>query len=157
MKIELKNVKFYPSLSEETNCFTADIFCNDEKIAYCKNEGFGGNTSYYLYDIKHKDKLNELEKYCLKLSNDMNLEYFIDDLFDNWLKQKENKKKLKDFEKGICYAKNENGYYVLKFQINKKNVSISQILKTEKGKIFLHNKVIELQNKGYQILNNNLS
>lgn len=156
MKIQLKNIKFYPSLSEETNCFTADIYCNDHKIAYCKNDGFGGNTSYHLYDVINKNKLIEVENYCLKLPNNTNLEDYIDNLFCDWLKEKENKKKVKDFEKGICYAKNENGYYILKFQVNKKSVSIKQILQTEKGKVFLNNKVIELQNKGYKILNNNL-
>jgi len=104
MKIELKNVLFAEYLSEETNAFTADLFVDGKKIGFCRNDGRGGNTMVNFYDLEDKEKFREVEEYCKTLppltynwggeehSIDMNLEHLVDDLFENWLKQKEVKK-----------------------------------------------------------------
>ena len=63
MKLELKNVKFYESMSEETNCFQADLFINGKKIAYVKNSGQGGCTDYGVHDFKLHSVLREAEAY----------------------------------------------------------------------------------------------
>ena len=46
MKIEIKNIKHSPSLSEETNAFTADIYVNGVKAGSAMNRGHGGCTDY---------------------------------------------------------------------------------------------------------------
>ncbi len=33
-------------MSEETNCFVADLYINGKKIGYVKNDGRGGCTDY---------------------------------------------------------------------------------------------------------------
>lgn len=50
MKIELKNIKFSEALSEETNAFVADVYVNEQKVAYAKNDGHGGCTFYHAYE-----------------------------------------------------------------------------------------------------------
>ena len=72
MKIELKNVKFYESMSEETNCFEADVFINGKKIAYAKNTGQGGSTDYHVHDFKLHSVLREAENHFLSLPKERN-------------------------------------------------------------------------------------
>lgn len=43
--LSLKNFKYFPSLSEETNCFTADLYINKKLVGYAENRGYGGETS----------------------------------------------------------------------------------------------------------------
>jgi len=104
MNIQLKNVKFSEHLSEETNAFTANLYVDGKRIGYIRNDGRGGNTNVQPYDIEHKEKFREVEEYCKTLPDrsytlgehsgtySMNLEHFVDDLFEHWLKQKEVKK-----------------------------------------------------------------
>lgn len=100
MRIELKNIKFFEAMSEETNAFVADVFINGTKVAHAKNDGHGGCTSYHLCDIKHRELLKEAEQHCLGLPPikyrdfeiPMNLEHKIDDLFEAWLEAKQQKK-----------------------------------------------------------------
>jgi hypothetical protein len=44
MDIQLKAVRHMESLSEETNCFTANLYVEGKKIAECGNHGHGGPT-----------------------------------------------------------------------------------------------------------------
>lgn len=44
MKIELKSVKVYRGMSEETLAFTADVWIDGRKSFYAKNDGHGGET-----------------------------------------------------------------------------------------------------------------
>jgi len=48
MKPELRKVKVYRGMSEETTAFTAQLWVDGEHIAYVKNDGRGGNN-----DIQH--------------------------------------------------------------------------------------------------------
>lgn len=50
MKIELKNVQYYPRLSQETNAFTANLYINVVHAGLASNEGHGGPTSYQAKD-----------------------------------------------------------------------------------------------------------
>jgi len=43
MKIELKNIKHMPSLSEETEAFSANLYINDVKAGIGSNGGRGEN------------------------------------------------------------------------------------------------------------------
>ena len=44
--VELKAVKILQSLSEETICFTANIYVNGKKAGWAKNTGNGGSNHY---------------------------------------------------------------------------------------------------------------
>jgi len=49
MKVELKNIKVYEKLSEETVCFTATIYLNGKRAGEVENRGQGGNTCYHFF------------------------------------------------------------------------------------------------------------
>lgn len=55
MKIELRNVKHHQDLSDETNCFRADIWVDGRKAGYAENEGRGGAT--WIYPETLRDRL----------------------------------------------------------------------------------------------------
>ena len=117
MKIELKNVKFAEHMSEETNAFTADIIINGINAGYAKNDGRGGSTDCRPH-FEHKELFAQAEAFCLTLPPiqypaahggeafewKMDMEAMVDQLFENWLKEKEQKKLEKQMEKAIIYT-----------------------------------------------------
>ena len=158
MKLELKNVKFYESMSEETNCFQADLFINGKKIAYVKNDGRGGSTDYNVHDFKDQPVLREAEAYCKTLPKErigntdyeVSLEGKIDDLFEDWLKVKADKKLLKDMEKGILIG-TRNQYQMLYWKH-----PIITLLSVEKGREVIRKTLKDYIDKGETILNTNI-
>ena len=52
MKVELKSVKVMESLSEETTCFSANIYIDGKKVGTAENRGQGGPTDYHINDPK---------------------------------------------------------------------------------------------------------
>lgn len=42
MKIELKNIIYYPQLSEETSAFTGEIFVDGVRVGVVRSDGKGG-------------------------------------------------------------------------------------------------------------------
>ena len=42
MNITLKNIKHMPSLSEETECYSADLYLDGKLVAHVSNRGHGG-------------------------------------------------------------------------------------------------------------------
>jgi hypothetical protein len=44
MKVELKNVKHFAPMSEETECFTATIYIDGKRVGTTQNQGHGGPT-----------------------------------------------------------------------------------------------------------------
>lgn len=162
MKLELKNVKFYESMSEETNCFQADLFINGKKIAYVKNTGQGGCTDYGVHDFKLHNVLREAETYCnslpMKRSEEFNFEYKvtleseIDDLFEQWLKAKADKKFEKQMEKGLLYGTDKRfSYHIVSW-----NVPIKAMLMTDKGKEVLRKKILDIKQNGETVFNTNI-
>jgi hypothetical protein len=163
MNIELKNIKFSETLSVDTNAFTADVYVDGKKLLDARNNGMGGSTDYHLYDLTHKEKLKEVEAFCLALpphkskwgEMEMNLEFKIDLLLEEWLAAKENarieKKILKDSLKGIC-VKTEKGYRL----INWTGHTIETMLKSAQGRFVLINAIKKVQREGGEILNKNL-
>lgn len=159
MKLELKNIKFYESMSEETNCFQADLFINGKKIAYVKNTGQGGPTDYGVHDFKLQNVLREAEQFCLTLPKEQisdtfefqpTLESKIDDLFEAWLKVKGDKKMEKQMEKGILYG-NKYQYTIVTW-----NVPLKAMLMTEKGREVVRKKIVQLRVEEETILNTNI-
>jgi len=110
MKIELKNVHFSEHLSEETNAFTADVYVNGLKCGYAKNDGQGGCTYIGAYlTPDSRSIMDKAENYCLTLPDinigsetdpfmvKSNMETVVDNLFELWLKKKD-ETKMKKFD-----------------------------------------------------------
>jgi len=129
MKIELKRISFSERMSEETNCFVADIYIDGKKIGSCKNDGRGGPTEYHGNTKADNELIEKAEAYCKTLPKvrsslgvpfgvleyDMTFEGVIDDLLEAHLKAKDlekiNKKMQKQYASAICYGKKlVNGY-----------------------------------------------
>lgn len=166
MQIELKKIKFSEHLSEETNAFTAEIYINGKNAGYAKNDGHGGSTFYHAYEGK-RDLIQQAEQYCLTLPQinygtfqiDMNLENKIDQLFEEWLKTKDeakiNKKLQKDMVDGLC-IKTNGGYEKITWKSGKTTVTIAQMLQVENGKKMLRDKIAQMRGEGKEILNTNI-
>ena len=101
MKVELKAVKFYPSLSEETNCFQATIYVDGKKAGTAENRGTGGPTDYHFADATVEAAFCAYAKSLPAIqstiknedgslfSYPMNGEHLIDELFEQHLKGKD--------------------------------------------------------------------
>jgi len=171
MKIELKKISFNERMSEETNCFVADLYINGKKAGYCKNDGRGGCTEYHGNTKADNVLIREAEAYCKSLSKirsktlyfgsleyDQSLESVIDDLLDAHLKAKDleriEKKMHKAYLSAICYGKKvANGYeYATTFW---KGRTLSQIPLQYLQKAYDDVKAKKLQS-GDVILNDNL-
>lgn len=44
----LKNLKVHNDMSDETTCYSADLYCNGKQIARCNNDGHGDETNVYI-------------------------------------------------------------------------------------------------------------
>ena len=161
-RVKLKNIQFTEWNSEETHCFMGDIYFDNKKVGFCKNDGQGGQTWCYS-DDKSYDKFKELVTYCKNLpdieykeySFKSNLENVVDKLFQDWLDKKHDKSLLKDFSKGICVG-TKNFYKVIELNVRGKKIKIEEILKTEQGVSFLKKLCEEKRKEGLTVLNTNL-
>lgn len=170
MKIELKQIKYYERLSEETNCFSAFVYVDGIKCASAENRGVGAMTDIWPIDIKHKELVKQAEEFCKTLppyvfSDGDTMPYALDTLVDELLekhldekhKEKQAKKMEKLFNDAIVIG-NEKEYFScrlekpLSFYIHNSNILTFQIfiknLITEKLKKY------EAQN--YRLLNTNI-
>lgn len=119
MKIELKKIEFSERMSEETNCFVADLYINGKKAGYVKNDGHGGCTDYYGIEKRHSDIIAKAEAYCKTLPDidygtfklKSTLEQVIDKLFEDWAVAKERKKLERKMKTGILWGKPNGGSY----------------------------------------------
>jgi hypothetical protein len=61
MKLELKSLKIHKDMSQETNCFSATLYCDGIKTAFVRNDGQGGPN---VYDTFNDKKWKEFEKWA---------------------------------------------------------------------------------------------
>jgi hypothetical protein len=160
MQIEVKNLKDFPSMSEETNAFIADIFINGKKKFTAKNDGRGGET-YINGDSSAFSGSNSLyvqvDNYCKTTLNVRNFVDYVDDLVFKLLVAKDKAKAEKKFQKhclkGIVYSKDGtiNTYYTCSW-----NYPIEIMKQSAKGRELIEKQVKEIKEKGFIILNKNL-
>jgi hypothetical protein len=58
MKIELKKLKVHRDMSQETECFSADIYIDGKYAAHVQNDGGGGCNMYHFEDRKLEQAFN---------------------------------------------------------------------------------------------------
>lgn len=174
MNIELKNIKHFPSLSEETEAFTANIYINGIHAGYAKNTGHGGSTDYHHEGgEKGRDLIRQAEAYCKTLpdkqypkdkymeafSIPMNLENYIDDVVDRYIEKKEQasfaRKTDKAMEKGIVFGIAGKSFTTLAFTTPFEKI-LSHLNATEIIKKAIINKVLPELKDGNVILNTNI-
>ncbi|WP_286883078.1 hypothetical protein [Sphingobacterium sp. UBA5980] len=165
MNIELKNVKHFPSLSEETEAFTASLYIDGKHAGYAKNAGHGGSTDYYHKDGKGKELIKQAEDHTKSFKEpddnfiNMALEEKINDLLYEHLQKKDlekfNKKLAKITDKGIAYGIPNDSYSYFTF-----SHSMEKFLNNIKGiehiKNLIRNKIIPKLGSDKIILNTNI-
>jgi len=167
MKIELKNIKYSEWGSEETNFFQANIYLNGKLVGYCENDGKGGCTNYNRIPNVEYKVIQEMEEYCKtlppviydshlrqgeKFTINMNLEHYLDNLFEEHLKAKEKAKLTKKMEKGILIG-NDYSYRIIGFK-----VPLSKVW-TEDPNFFsktLKDSLDKYAKNGHKLLNTNI-
>ena len=60
MRIELKNIKHFESMSEETFCFNASLYVDGKRVGAVSNRGHGG---CHEYDVNN-DTIRQLNQWC---------------------------------------------------------------------------------------------
>ncbi len=71
MNIELKKISFNERMSEETNCFVADLYIDGKKVGYCKNDGHGGCTDIHGNIKEDYGVIAKAEEYCKTLPKEI--------------------------------------------------------------------------------------
>lgn len=100
MKIELKNIKVYTKLSEETNCYTASLYVDGKRIGYVANRGCGGPDEFDGDDGAYNRADKWLEEnhpgvYVFDRHLTMNLEMYCAELVSDYLMLRELRSGLK--------------------------------------------------------------
>jgi hypothetical protein len=112
--ISLKSFKYMPSLSDETNCFTAKVVLNNAEIGGAENRGCGGQTSVYpsvknreLYEqtqsLIKESRLGSNSEFCDYPLTISNLEDVVDYLVVSLIMAKEAAKAIKKLDKPNSY------------------------------------------------------
>jgi len=83
------------------------------------------------------------------------LEHYIDNIISDYLNEKAEKQLAKNFDKGICYGSTYS-YNTIVFNVGKKKISVTDMLKTTKGTQMLIDTCNEKIKEGKKILNTNL-
>lgn len=114
MKVELKSFKWFPSMSEETNAFTANVVINGKKVGTARNDGHGGMTDLHFSDPQiGKDfsawALAQPPSVSEHGTLEMTADFFIDLLVDALIETQELKKEQKRLAK-IKSAMIERGF-----------------------------------------------
>ena len=110
MKIELKSVKYFASLSEETNCFQATVWIDGKKVGTAENLGHGGPTDIDFNDRRQEDKFIAYAKSLPptvypardnlpEMTIESSADGIIDTLFDEYLAKKDEDKLDKEGKK----------------------------------------------------------
>ena len=98
MNIELKKLKTHEDMSDETLCFSAEVWVDGRAIAYANNQGTGGENNYHVIpDMKPAwDKvLDHVKAQPAHEYQGITLPYSIDQLIDELIAKQEERKQLK--------------------------------------------------------------
>jgi hypothetical protein len=132
MKIELKRITVNERLSEETNCFVADLYIDGHKIGLASNRGDGEQTTYHPDHAYGRKIIQKAEQYCINLPPEqaefngeqlafkMNLPNYIDSLVSRFMAIKIlkalNRKIKRETGDGIQYGKQDPDFKLLNFR-----------------------------------------
>ncbi|HAI39502.1 MAG TPA: hypothetical protein DCM40_16035 [Maribacter sp.] len=111
MKLELKNIKYFASGSQETPCYTATLYIDGKKAVYVDNNGHGGCDRHHAVEPFTWKDVEEVKSYLAKQSGDSF------EPLDTWCQDKmydhvEQKKLKRDMNtKYICVDYDKNQLY----------------------------------------------
>jgi len=136
--LSVRNVKLHEDMSEETTCFSADVYKDGKLIAHAKNSGHGGCNDYY----PAKGVMPKDIGYLMGLDYDSHIMELVEEY--NIV--------TKNQSKGLV-LKNEGGAVFTYKLIGK---SIPQAKKSPTFYSWLERQRVKLKKDGYTIINRNL-
>jgi len=135
-KLTLKKVKVYEAMSEETICFSADLYEDGKLVAHVSNRGQGGSNEIdpakglRYEDVAHIDNL-DTECEILGLAEEYNIV-------------------KKNQAKAFVLKKGDNTF------LQKNSKSFAQLKKYGNYTTWLEDQKLQITAKGYEILNTNM-
>lgn len=134
--MKLKKVKYFEAGSQETPCFTADLWDNGKLVAHLENNGHGGsNMVHPAKGLTNKD----VAKYC-----DLDTEC---EIFGMVYEEAD----IRKYQSKGFYLKRGDKYFTQKFPM-----PISKLKKHIGYPNWIIAKKKSIENDGYTILNRNL-
>ena len=118
MKIEVKAVKVHHDMSEETLCFSGNLYVDGKKICQISNRGNGGCHEYYMTREEEK-KLNDWCKSNLpkwKMSNGEEMDTDLEMHISNLVNEYDQKKTLKSLLKRKIVVVDDGCKYAESYQ-----------------------------------------
>ncbi|HML65290.1 MAG TPA: hypothetical protein PKC55_10705 [Dysgonomonas sp.] len=167
MKIELKNIKHFYALTDETNAFSAKLYVDGVLTAECSDTGKGGCIDINV--VKGRERLlGKAKEYTKSLPSlktefdfdlEMDLELFIGQLVDADIAEKEFKKSVKKLEvNNIVFGKSKKEIQYTWFTAKGNHkVAISLMLSHSDTRKMLAERIKLLKEEGNQIFNTNIS
>ncbi|NDV69979.1 hypothetical protein [Dysgonomonas sp. 25] len=163
MKIELRNVSYNERLSEDSHCFSADLFADGKKIASCSDGGHGGMTRISPYK-GCEEELRQIEEYAKSLPPvidqhfklEMDLELLIGQLMNDYLFEN---KVLKKYQNRCVVLGSDKTNPMLRywyFSGTKKKIPITEMLQNDEGKKLLAEVIKEALSNNQTIYNTNI-
>jgi hypothetical protein len=141
MNLSLKKVKYFDVMSEETPCFTAELYDNGVHVATVKNNGHGGGNSVYPTNGK---KYSDVAQYD-NLDVECDIFGMVYD-YDTVTKYQ---------NKGLVIRKDSDVAEEISLVSFGKH-TISKLKKTPQGLAHIQKSKQKYISEGYQVLNRNL-
>jgi hypothetical protein len=138
LNLSLKNLKFHEDMSEETPCFSADLYEDGKLIAHVKNSGRGGcNDIHPAKGLKYNDVQHvtdiDTDCYIMQLAEDL-----------NYVKKNQGNK---------IVLKKDGKWFEMKLPGGK---SVAQIKKAPNYNDWVKRQIDNLNKDGYMVMNTNL-
>lgn len=92
MKFEIKKLSIQTRLSQETLCFSADIWVDGKNIGEVTNQGHGGCNNYYWHDAVKGKELEDFAKTTVTKYNFDQLDILVDEVISKMQADKEIKR-----------------------------------------------------------------
>ena len=137
IEFELRKIKYFDAMSEETPCFTAEIWEDGKHVADVKNDGHGGgNMVHGVNGLKYKD--------VAKFDNlDVEAKIFGRVWLDYDIKRYQSK--------GLVLVKDGEVQATVKFPL-----AISKFKKHPQFESWIDKTSTNMVKKGYEVVNRNL-
>jgi len=136
LDLTLKNLKFHEDMSQETPCFSADLYEKGKLIAHVSNRGIGGCNDVYpakgltYKDVQHISDI-DTDCYIIQLAEDLNF--------------------IKKYQGNNFVLKKEGRHYTVKTPL-----SFAKSKKASNYKEWLQKKMNKFEIDGYVVLNTNI-
>jgi hypothetical protein len=153
MKITIKKLKTMRGM--DWPAVDCDVYVDGKAFAQAHDDGSGGGL--FIQPIgpdynKNRDLLKQVENF-VKKNHSIDLDEFVDNLIDEALLDKEDKKVQKDFQKGICFGKDKNTFVLHNW---KKFKTLKDLADDPRGKVAIQKAIIDIKKElkqGEKILN----